>query len=321
MPLISTNKIVAAAIQSDRGTGVLPGSQQPMRVFDLASDSTHGIRTLERPSMDGSFGMERPLYGGALGSVTLSWRVSPLELGGVAAQRKPEQDALYLMAGFIATTAADGSVRTYRLTSDYATLPFGTISYYYDGKIRQLQDCVCSAFSFNMESGGYMTCTATYVGYLTAEVDSNIPVYLPFGTRDPYIADGVGWAFNSASLAGVASKSFSLDLNLETPDRGDMGNNVGYAPPTITNRKIGATLVLEASRNTIADWRANVVSALQNSFRIGLILPSLIQIDAPQVTITKPTDGDDSGVMTVELGLEFGKTSAGNDEMSFRIGD
>lgn len=316
MPLINANKFVAAAIQNTRPTPVPIQDLIPIRAFDLTSSALHGIRVVERPSMMGHYGMERPLYGGSLSSVTLSWRITPLT--SALANATPEQDAFYRMAGLTATTTA--GLRTYTLTSEEDQLPYGTIAYFFDGKIRYMEGCVCSAFAFAFEAGGYMTATATYVGYLRSEVDAPVPAAIgDFGTTDPLLCLSATTTFDGVQHI-VPTKSLAINFNLETPDRGDMGHKEGYAPPVITNRKIGGTLVLESTKNAIVDWVEEVQQSADIALRFSTTNPHAFFAAAPHMSLTNAADGDDSGVITTELTMEFGKTGAGNDEFSFGIG-
>lgn len=201
---------------------------------------------------------------------------------------------------------------TYGLTSDPTAMKFAHINFFMGlGRKRTIYGAVCSAMSFNFTAGDTAKVTATFVGYLDADIDGQ-PGQKVFNASQPYICHGAHVALGG--VTNIPIKSLTIDLGLSVPDRADMANDSSYAAPTIVNRVAEATLTLEQTLKSVNDWDDDIKAGRGLSLLFQLSVPDF-EFNAQHAVIKQTTDGDDEGVRTDELPLMLARNT-GNDEFS-----
>lgn len=240
--------------------------------------------------------------------VELSFDVE-LASSGTAGTRPAFGDAL-LACGFDETITATTSAAYTPVSASFDSV---TIEVYMDGILHQLTGARGS-FSLSMARGAIPTISFNFMGNYVAPADAS-PLTPNFS--DFKVPLGV----NSSNTQTVTLFTETLCMDSFSAD---VANNLVYrdlpgCDPAclITERAPSGTLVFEMQTVTTYNWIEAAKNKTSGAFQLihGTAAGSIVQIDAPAVTINPPSYQDSDGVLMLSAPLVFEPTSAGNDEL------
>ena len=240
--------------------------------------------------------------------VELSFDVE-LASSGAAGSRPAYGDAL-LACGFEETLTASTSAVYEPLSADFDSV---TIEVFMDGIKHQITGARGS-FSLSIARGAIPSISFNFMGNYVAPADASplTPNFSDF--KIPLGANSVNTQTITLFDEDLCVESFSADL----------ANNLVYRDlpgcdpaALITDRAPTGTLVFEATTITTYNWVEAARTKTAGAFQIihGTAAGSIVQIDAPAVTINPPSYQDSDGVMMLSAPLIFEPTSSGNDEL------
>lgn len=240
--------------------------------------------------------------------VELSFDVE-LASSGAAGSRPAYGDAL-LACGFEETLTASTDAVYELLSGDFDSV---TIEVFMDGIKHQITGARGS-FSLSIARGAIPSISFNFMGNYVTPADATplVPNFSDF--KIPLGANSANTATISLFEEDLCVESFSADL----------ANNLVYRDlpgcdpaALITDRAPTGTLVFEATTITTYNWINAAKVKTAGAFQLihGTAAGSIVQIDAPNVTINPPSYQDSDGVMMLSAPMVFEPTSAGNDEL------
>ena len=240
--------------------------------------------------------------------VELSFDVE-LASSGTAGTRPAYGDAL-MACGFDETITSATDTEYTPVSADFDSV---TIEVFMDGIKHQITGARGS-FSLSIARGAIPSLSFNFMGNYVAPADAS-PLTPNFS--DFKIPRGVNSAnTQTITLFGedLCTESFALEL----------ANNLVYRDlpgcdpaALITDRAPTGTLVFEMTTVTSYAWVEAARTKTSGAFQIihGTGAGSIVQIDAPAVTINPPSYSDSDGVLMLSAPMVFEPTSAGNDEL------
>jgi len=305
MALFMNKTLVAVKKETTYGTDpTLAGTDcflvSNVSLTPLAGNSA--TRDFVRPYFGQSSSIQLDQY------VELSFDVE-LASSGTAGTRPAFGDAL-LACGLEETITATTDAVYTPVSADFDSV---TIEVYMDGILHQMTGARGS-FSLSIARGAIPMLSFRFTGNYVAPADAT-PLTPDFS--DFKIPKGAN-ATNTQTITllgeSLCMESFSLDISNNLVHRDLPGCDPACL---ITDRAPSGTLVFEAPTVTTYNWveaaRLKTSGALQIVH--GTAAGSIVQIDAPAVTLNPPSYQDSDGVMMLSAPLVFEPTSSGNDEI------
>jgi len=120
------------------------------------------------------------------------------------------------------------------------------------------------------------------------------------------------------ALHGVSAPGESLDLDLG--QKVEPRLLIGSESIEITDRNASGTAVIEARPIATVNWFDKALKRTRGALQLihGTVAGNIVQIDAPQVEIGKPSQGNSQGVLTYSLPLRL-CPNTGNDELTITV--
>jgi len=145
-------------------------------------------------------------------------------------------------------------------------------------------------------------------------------VALPTATLTAFKAPLVVSKANTPTFAlhGVSAPGESLDLDLG--QKVEPRLLIGFESIEITDRNASGTAVIEARPIATINWFDKAQKRTRGALSLihGTVAGNIVQIDAPQVEIGKPSQGNSQGVITYSLPLRL-CPATGNDELTITV--
>ncbi|WP_155905039.1 hypothetical protein [Methylopila sp. M107] len=109
----------------------------------------------------------------------------------------------------------------------------------------------------------------------------------------------------------IVAQSVSIDLGVQF-DKIDWVNDEEF---DISDRKISGTVVSKAAQLGTKDWFATAKAETLGLFALthGVVAGNIIEIGGASVQVGRPTQGDNSGILTYSLPTKFTAQTAGGD--------
>ncbi len=153
------------------------------------------------------------------------------------------------------------------------------------------------------------------VGLLGTFTDVAMPVATLAAFKTPLVCNKTNTTF---SLHGQSApgESLSIDLGQKVEPR----LLIGWESIEITDRNASGTAVIEARPIATVNWFDKALKRTRGALSVihGTTAGNIVQIDAPQVEIGKPSQGNSQGVINYSLPLRL-CPNAGNDELSIAV--
>ena len=301
-PILISETVILAKIETTKGTDALPtGAANAILVSDVSFTPLEGDE-VERNNL-------RPYFGDSGSTmVTKYCKLSfSVEAAGVAvAGELPGYDALLRASATSVTVTDDTDVRFAPVTRN---LESATI---YIGIGRNLQKI--TAAMMNTKLSGDAKTIAKWqfeiTGTYQAATDAALPAATYTAFQDPF---GVNKENTKLTLHGVpvATGAFSFDMGLSVIKR----DLINLDTVVITGRKSAGSVTFDNTLVSEKNWveLARVGAKGPLAFEHGPGPNNVIELNAPNVQLGKPSFGESDGVQQITVPLRY-VPLAGNDE-------
>lgn len=236
-----------------------------------------------------------------------------VELAGAgAAGTAPAYGPLLRACGMAETITASTDVAYEPVSAGYES---ASLYYNLDG-VRHIALGVRGTVSLSLTPKQIPRLRFVMTGLLGTITDTALPTVNVSAFQRPV---PVSDANSTLSLHGLAAvtESISIDLAHTVEPR----FLIGSESVVITDRKTTGSAVVEATSLATKNWfsiaqaRTRGALALQH----GTVAGNIVKIDAPQVEIGRPTQGQTQGILNYTLPLMLCPSSAGDDELKITV--
>lgn len=304
MPQLMRNAVVLYKEETTYGTDPTPtGAANAILVRDLdltPMEQELDGRDLIRPYLGNSedIPVSRHL------AVSFSVELATSGTAGTAAAIGP----LLKACGFAEADGVSDVIYTPRSTAFNS----GTLYVNIDGVLHEANGCMGSVV-FSLDARTIPMARFTFRGLYVPVIDAAAPtaVYTAFKKPLP-----INKQYTTLTLHGLSAvvETLQIDMKNEFPYR----NLIGYEGVTINDRKPDGSISMEMVKVATKNWMSIMDLATSGSMQLihGTTAGSIVQIDAPNVTLVQPRFSNNQGVQMLQANLKFNPGSAGNDEIT-----
>ncbi len=315
MALLARKKILLAKIEATYGTDAAPAGADAVLVSEL-NLSPLEAQTVQRNNIRPYLGRDLEIHVGEHVKVDFQVEVAGSGTSG-ASITAPAWGKLMRGCGFAETvdTATAGSehVRYEPVSSGFESL---TLYFNLDGQLHKItgaRGTVKVNLGVNQIPHFQFEFTGLYNG--PTATPAVTPNFSAFQTPEP-AGPGKTSGFSFQGYAGIP---ISVEI--------DLANDVVYHQTLttqevlITDRKTSGQLTIEAPSVATKDFWADTLANTAGAFAIqqGQTAGNIVLFEAPRVQALQPKYGEADGIATLEMGLAFVPTDAGDDELTIRL--
>jgi hypothetical protein len=157
--------------------------------------------------------------------------------------------------------------------------------------------------------------TFTFTGLFAQPSDTTIPAVSLTLFQQPLAINAVNTAgLNVSGYTAAACSDFSFDLANAIAFRSLPGaaDNV-----VLTDRKPVGSITIELTTVAAKDWWSTMRNVVLGPFSVthGTVAGNKVKIDAPQMQLDTPSDGDKDGITMLTMKQTFNPQN-GNDELT-----
>lgn len=266
-------------------------------------------RMFQRKPVRSSLGLLKPLYAGAL--ITVSGKVEMK--GSGAAGTAPEIAPILKAGGWAETVVASTSV-TYKPSSSQ-TVHKSSSAYFFDDGLRLILTGGRCKTSFDFSVGQAPFMMFEYTGHFVSIADIALPAATYISTVPVPL---INMPFTIGAYAALISKlAFDLGTELSIPE--SIRATDGYGEVQITGRNPTGSFdpqrVTVATNNPINLWQTGSALALDTG-TIGSVAGNRLAVTMPAVAYTEAGRGSQNNIGTYEMKFAAAETATGDDEIS-----
>lgn len=235
-----------------------------------------------------------------------------IEVAGTGtAGNVPKYGSLLRICGMSETVAAATSV-TYSIIED--GVESGTL-YFVSDKVRHIMLGCRANVSMTFTPLGIPQYRFTVMGLLGTITDVTNPAPNLLGRADPLVVSKANTTMTLHAWTAVA-ESLSIDLgNTVTPRF-----LIGEESMRITDRNSSGTAVVVGTTIADVDWFAIAQARTRDALALvhGTVAGNIVEVNAPEVEIGRPTQGQTNGIVNYSLPLIL-TPDAGRDELEIIV--
>jgi hypothetical protein len=304
MPLLRHNAVLAIKVEVTEGSAVSPAAGDAILVFDPVF--TPGIERHDRMPVAASLSPYNPISGKRQATMSFAVEIKGSGTAGTAPEWGP-----CLLGCKMAEAIAAGTSVTYTPAS--SSDDSYTLSLYEDGVLYKMWGAR-GTFTIDCIAGQPGRVNFVFTGADFSVDDASVLSGMSYDATTPP-------AFLSAAFSISAYSAIIETLNL------DIGNNVvlrpsanassgnlsAYVASRMPKGTIDPEMVLVATEDFFADWRAGTLAAMTAT--IGASAGNICTITAPKVAYREISPADRGGIRTQQINFDLTKNS-GDDELS-----
>lgn len=306
MALKSRKRILLAKKETTYGVDAVPtGAANAILTHGLQIRPLEGAsvnRDVDRPHLGNSKAIQASLYGMVEFDVEFAG-------SGTAVDTPPAWGPLMLGCGLAETINAATSVEYNPVSSGEDSL---TLYVHKDGNLHKLLGAR-GTFSIRMSPEGipYFHFVFTGLWVAPSAVADPVPDYSSF--KEPVPVTNT----NTPTFTLGGNPYTMVDFSYDHANQVNYRNVVGEESVQIVDRAPAGSLTLDqvlvSSKNWFTAIRDNESNAFQSVH--GTVANNIIQLDAPGVQVTSPSEGDDDGTETIQMNTLFVPSDSGDDEI------
>jgi hypothetical protein len=305
---LKIKRAVLAKIESVYGTDPTPtGAANAIYCYDPVLTPMELVKSERAPARP-FLGPDTTIIGGTPVKLTFSVDIAGAGAAGTAAPF----GALLRACGESETVNAGVDV-TYGLVST----GFESVTMYYnlDGVQHKITGARGNA-SHEFTNGDVPQIKFSFTGIYNAPTDTALPALTPW--QKPLVVNKLNTT--PVTLHGISAivSKFTYDL----------GNAVGWKDwvnnteeVRITDRKVTGSITVQADTIAAKDWFTTAKAGTTGAFTLthGTVAGNKAKVDGATVQLLDPKYEDADGIVMVSMGLLFAPSSAGNDEVTFKV--
>jgi hypothetical protein len=313
MSLLTRKRKILAKLETTYGTDSTPAAATDGVLLRSLTVTPLDITYDERTLIRGYLGGFQQVVGMSMVKIEVELEMAGFGTAGPAAPT-PGYDALLRSCALQRVVTAGTKV-------DYnpiSTLPFDSITVYYeiDGVIQKATGCR-GTLTLDMQTGKIPSYKITLTGVYAGVADGSLGTPVTSAYQLPRAVNSQNTTgFNLLGLSSGVLRSFSFDLGNTVA----MTSYVGESETVrITDRQSTGKISIQRTPVATEDWLSQVLNLATGAFAIVHgPTTNQVQVLAPAVQITTPTESDDNGVAFLDFDLRF-LPVAGNDEVQISI--
>lgn len=306
MPLLSRKRIILAKIETTYGTDSVPtGAANAIVVRNLTItpiESDSAERDIIRPYL----GASERLIAAARSMVEFECELMGSGTAGTAPQVAP----LLRACGFAETISAGVHALYKPVSSGFESV---TIYANVDGVLHKLTGARGNV-QVELNNKQIPVLKFMLTGIFNAATDTALPA-ATYSSVVPQVVNNINTtAFAFQGYSGVMA-SLSIDMGINVVHRSLVG---GAESVLITDRKASGQLQIEATTVAQKDYWTAARNASAGALTLlhGGTAGNRVQIDAPNVTIAKPSYAELDGIQMSQFDLTLAPSATGNDEIT-----
>jgi len=306
--MLDKRSVMLAKDEANYGTGSAPVAGTDAILIEDLNWAFANARMHQRKPVRASLGLLKPVYAGALLSIS-----GKCEIKGAGAAGSPPEIAPLLRASGWAETISSGTSVTYKPTSTQSAHKSSTMYFYDDGLLLQMIGARGKC-TFDLQVGMPAMASFEFTGHFVSITD----VALPVATYDSIVPPMlVNVPFTCDSYSAIISKlAFDLGIELSIPE--NIAATDGYGEIQITGRNPTGSFnplrVPVATKNFISQWQSGAAMALATG-TIGSAAGNRLAVTMPAITYSEVARGNQQNVGTYELKFAAAE-GTGDDEVS-----
>ncbi len=306
MSLLTRKTVVMAKVETTYGTDAVPtGAANAMLVSNVT------LTPLENDMAQRNY--VRPFLGTLQELVAASRAVLDFEVelaGSGAAGTAPAWGAVLRACGFSETLSVGVSASYAPVSASFDSV---TIYTFIDGVKHALLGAR-GTVDFTFKDKTVPTAKIKMTGLYAAPADLVNPTITLTSWQTPL-------AMNNANTTGFSLHGYAgvlSNLTVTMANNVQHRNLVGTEEVQITDRKPTGSITIEAVHIAQMDFftRANTAALGALALTHGTVAGNKVQLNLPNVQLTKPTYADLNGIRMLQMSLIPTPSSAGNDEIS-----
>ena len=336
--IIAQKGVIGLQVESTNGTEAAADGSDAVLVYDFEINTLAGAESLTRHPITPSFSMQTPIPGMQSGECSFT-----LWLGGSGATgptTPPPWDVPFRACSWnVAATPSPVTTHTYTPSSagaggfDTAAANEGkthTLYAWIDGVLYKLIGATGNA-KLILEVGQAIKAECTMQGAYAAPTSTAVVTPTYGAASVPPICTGAAVTYTPSGGSAHTSvlRSIEIDTVYDTILRKDMNSTPGVIAAQNTNREPTFTLVVEqpagaANSTTDLIWHTQFTAGTVAAISIGPIgstTGNKIDIDMPNVGLTKVEEGEEDGIriLTITGTAAANALATGNDEISIAV--
>lgn len=309
MALFTRKTTVLAKLETTNGVDAIPTGTANAMVIRNATLTPVDITSVDRNLMRPYLGSSPQLVVGTGAMLDFEIEIAG---AGTSAITKAQYDSLLQACGFASTVNTT-------VSNDYTPVSSGfksiTLYTFIDG-IKHAIVGAMGTVDFDLTAKQIPVMKFKFVGMYATPTDSTNPTLTTTGWQVPLGVNNTNTSgFVIHGYSGIL-QSLQISVNNTVVHR----NLVGLEEIQITDRKPSGTAVIQMPDTVAAkDWFSDAVAMTLGNLQLthGTVAFNKFKVDCSNVQLLKPTYGDQDGVRTLSIGLQFVPSSAGNDEFKF----
>ncbi len=313
MPRLVHKQIIAVLDQPSVGTAVSPVVATDSVLVQDLSFSFVNENIIQREVIRSTSRAQtlQPCNVGRMGELTFSCEIKS---SGVVAT-VPEVSRLLRICGYDETIIPVMSV-SYNLTPSPGL--FATISFYYDGWITTLIDCVgthTTSLSANQLGMDNFT--------ITGRVSTIVAGALPTPSYDavkPVALNNLNITYNGDLIHGM--NSLEIDLGNEISNDQSLSASDGYEPPFLVSNNTTGSFTTLMNTPQLHDWdslwSSNAVFPLLSA-EVGSVSGNRYSIVLPAMSITSVTQAAQGKLLAYNIGVHFNESTGNTNDQFSRV--
>lgn len=303
--MLINREVILVKIETTYNTDPTPVGTDAVLV-ESPSWSHEGARMVERNNVKASLAKDKSVYAGTLKQITFDVELKGSGAAGTAPEIGPLLRACALAEMVVASTSV-----TYRPAS---TAHESVTIYYYQDGIRHIVTGCRGTVSFSLETGSFGKASFTMTGHDYSVADASLVTPTYDSTVPPAL---INVPFTMGGYAAVIN-ALSVDLGNAISMPASISATDGFGEIIITARDVQGSfdpaLVLLATKNYIAEWKAGASGALTTGV-VGGTAGNRYAFSAPVAYYRELSPADRDGLRTFEIACGFAESS-GDDEIS-----
>lgn len=309
MTKLIQNQLILAKLQPLAGTDAAPTAAANAILCSNITPVPLNAEWADRNLIKPYFGSSGKVLTGAHSRISFQVEIA----GAGAAGTAPKWGTLLRGCAMAETITAATDVKYSPVTSDQEFL---TLWYYLDGTLHKMTDAKGNV-TFTLNAKGIPVMQYEFIGLQVAPIDVAQPTDADYSDfLDPLAVNKQNTA--AWSLHGYTGPMESLSINLN--NQLVYRNVVGEEGIRITDRKATGSISMGAVAVATKNWFATIKAATKGALSIthGTVPGNIVQLDAPKVQLTDPSQAESDGIALLNANLEV-EPDAGNDELVITV--
>ena len=321
--LLMKKTLITAKNETTYGSAVVPTVSSNALLCLETPDIVPVGEFLERKTCRSTLSPQVPVIGAKhyTFSIETEWKGGGSCNVGSGVQTYPEIHPFLQAAGMEVSATAQSSGGSLDGNVAYKPVSTGfescTIYFYFDGQFHRTTGAR-NSIEFAVTAGDYGKITVDGMGLYEGASSVTFPSSPTFDGISPPIGQAASFAFGSLTCASIVLTDFSFKIeNALDPAKGLCASE-GVSEISLTGRNVTGKLtfetIVEGTENTLDDWENQTTHKMYFTNTVDASAGQKCLIEAPAVTITKPTYADNNGRRMWEAELQFNSTSAAGDD-------